>query len=158
MCTLGLYFSFSAGFGALFSEPPSQSHVVIEQVRGGGSKNSDFLGKRKKFDLAFHRKLEQYFPDWEERMVYQEKQGEFYKSAMRKRREIIKLRMIDDSSLYSEKELNSINYFKGKGSYAKCQDPSVAPNIFDTRQSFLLKMHDISARKKFLKSFNYLYD
>lgn len=39
---------------------------------------------------------------------------------------IIKLRMIDDSSLYSEEELD---YFKGKGCYARYQDPSAALNI-----------------------------
>lgn len=66
----------------------------------------------------------------------------------------MKLRMTDDLSVYSEKELDSINYFKGKGCYARYQDPSAAPNRFDTRQSFLLKMHDSSAREKFLKSFN----
>ena len=36
LCIIGLYISFSAGFGALFSESHSQSQVVIEQVRGGG--------------------------------------------------------------------------------------------------------------------------
>lgn len=77
---------------------------------------------------------------------------------MRKKREIRKLTMTDDFNLYSEKELNSINYFKGKGYYARCQYFSVASNIDYTRQSFLLKMDDPSARKKFLKSFNYLYD
>ena len=46
-----------------------------------------------------------------------------------------------------------INYFKGKGYYARYQDLSAAPNIFDTRQSFLLKMHDTSAREKFLKKY-----
>ena len=50
--------------------------------------------------------------------------------------------MINDSNFYTEKELDSINYFKGKGYYARFQDPSVASNIFDTRQSFLLKMHN----------------
>ena len=108
------------------------------QLRAGGS--SDKVGIQK-MDLDLHRRLERYFPDWEERMAYQEKQAEFYKSALRKKKEIIKLRMIDDSSLYSEKELDLINYFKGKGCYARYQDPSAAPNIFDTRQSFLLKMH-----------------
>ena len=122
------------------------------QLRAGGS--SDRIGIVRKMDSDLHRRLERHFPDWEERMTYQEKQAEFYKSVMRKKREIIKLRMTDDSSLYSEKELDSINYFKGKGYYARCQDPSAAPNIFDTRQSFLLKMHDTTAREKFLKSFN----
>jgi hypothetical protein len=124
----------------------------VIQLRAGGSSNKIGIGQ--KLDLDLHRRLERYFPDWEERMAYQEKQAKFYKSAMRKKKEIIKLRMIDDSSLYSEKEFDSINYFEGKGYYARCQDPSVAPNIFDTRQSLLLKMHDTSAREKFLKSFN----
>ena len=62
----------------------------------GESRLALVLGKRKKFDLAFHRRLEQHFPDWEERMAYQKKQAEFYKSAMRKKKEIVKLRMADD--------------------------------------------------------------
>ena len=109
-------------------------------------------------DSDLHRRLEKYLPDWEERMAYQKNQTEFYKSATRKKKEIIKLRMADDLNFYSEKELDAINYFEGKGFYARYQDPSVAPNIYDTRQSFLLKMHDISSREKFLQSFNYLYD
>ena len=36
LCSIGLYISFSARFGILFSESHSQSQVVIEQVRGGG--------------------------------------------------------------------------------------------------------------------------
>lgn len=148
-CTIGLGLTIkSFAFAALspVSEVPYQSQSVVVQLRAGGSSQ--------KMDSDLHRRLERHFPDWEERMTYQEKQAEFYKSAMRKQREIRRLRMIDDSSFSSEKELDSINYFKGKGFYARCQDPSAAPNIFDTRQSFLLKMHDTSAREKFLKSFN----
>jgi hypothetical protein len=40
LCSIGLYISFSAGFGTLFPESPRQSHVVIEQVRGGGREDS----------------------------------------------------------------------------------------------------------------------
>ena len=58
----------------------------------GESRLALILGKRKKFDLAFHRRLEQHFPDWEERMNYQKKQEEFYKSAMRKESELKRLR------------------------------------------------------------------
>ena len=65
---------------------------------------------------------------------------------------------LDDLSLYTEKELDSINYFKGKDFYAKQQDPGTDPNLFDTRRSFLVKMRSSTAREKFLKSFNYLYD
>ncbi len=153
LCTIGLWFTIkSFSFGALspVSEFPCQSQAVVVQLRAGSS--SDKVGSRK-MDSDLHRRLERHFPDWEDRMAYEEKQAKCYKSALIKKKEIIRLRMIDDSSLYSEKELDSINYFKGKGSYAKYQDPSAAPNIFDTRQSFLLKMHDTNAREKFLKSF-----
>jgi hypothetical protein len=118
-----------------------QYQVVSQQFRAGGQ--GENLNIIQKMDPDFHRRLEKYFPDWEERMTYQKSQTEFYKSAMRKKKEIIKLRMADDLNFYSEKELD-----------ARYQDPSVAPNIYDTRQSFLLKMHDISSREKFLQSFN----
>ena len=61
-----------------------------------------FLGKRKKFDLDFHHQLEQYFPDWKERMDYQKKQEEFYKSAMKRKREIKRLRLLDNKDWYSK--------------------------------------------------------
>jgi hypothetical protein len=129
-----------------------QYQAVSQRFRAGGQ--GENLNIIQKMDPDFHRRLEKYFPDWEERMAYQKSRTEFYKSAMRKKKEIIKLRMGDDLNFYSEKELDAINYFEGKSLYARCQDPSVAPNIYDTRQSFLLKMHDISSREKFLQSFN----
>ena len=73
---------------------------------------------------------------------------------MLKKKEGKRLGLIDDSRLYSAEELDAIDYFNGEGCYAKFQDPHVAPNKFDTRKSFLLKMHDASAREKFLKNFN----
>ena len=112
------------------------------------------LGKRKKFNIVFHRRLEQHFPDWEERMNYQKKQEEFYKSAMRKQREFKRLRIKENSNLYTKKELDAIDYFHGTGSYKKYQDPVMKPNIFDTRQTFLFKMHDPILRNNFLNSFN----
>ena len=154
LCSIGLYISFSAGFGALFPESHREPHVVIEQVRGGGREDSGFLGKRKKFDLDFHRKLEQHFPDWSARMNYQKKQEKFFKSAMRKKREIIRLGMKEDPKLYTKEELDARDYFQGNGIYAKYQDKREKYNIFDTRQSFLLKMHDDKLRNDFLNSFN----
>ena len=112
------------------------------------------LGKRKKFNIVFHRRLEQHFPDWEERMNYQKKQEEFYKSAMRKQREFKRLRIKENSNLYIKEELDAIDYFHGTGSYKKYQDPAMKPNIFDTRQTFLFKMHDPVLRNNFLNSFN----
>ena len=54
-------------------------------------------------------------------MAYQKNQTEFYKLARRKKKEIIKLRMVDDLNVYSEKELDTINYFEGKGFYVRYQ-------------------------------------
>ena len=154
LCSICLYISFSAGFGVLFPESHKQSHVVIEQVRGGGREDYPFLGKRKKFDLDFHHQLEQYFPDWKERMDYQKKQEEFYKTAMKRKREIKRLRLLDNKDWYSKEELDAMDYFNGNGFYQKNQDPKQKPNIFDTRQTFLFKMHDNKLRNDFLNSFN----
>jgi len=154
LCSIGLYIFFSAGFGALFPESPSQSHVVIQQVRGGGREYYPFLGKRKKFDLDFHRQLEQNFPDGARRMDYQKKQEKFFKSAMRKKREMIRLRIKEDPKFYTKEELDAMDYFQGNGIYAKYQDKREKYNIFDTRQSFLLKMHDDKFRNDFLNNLN----
>jgi len=150
----------------LFHEPiqnPSQSQLVIEQVhilRGAGSKSnsSSFvtsicLSKRKNFDPAFHRRLAKHFPDWSGRMTFQKKQEGFYKSAMQKKREALRLRLKENFNRTSE-EQDAVDYFNGTGIYAKLQDIKTKPNIFDTRQSFLRKMHDPIALDNFLDSFN----
>jgi hypothetical protein len=51
-------------------------------------------------------------------------------------------------------EKDALNYFNGTGSYKKYQNPKTLPNIFDTRQSFLLKMEDREVRENFLKTYN----
>ena len=109
---------------------------------------------KKKFDLSFHRRLEKHFPDWDERMSYQKKQEKFYKSARMKQAELRRVRMIDQPSLYTKEELDAIDYVRGTGFYASQQDPKMKPNIYDTRQSFLLKMHDDQMRNAFLNSLN----
>jgi len=114
-------------------------------------------GKRKKFNIVFHRRLEQYFPDWNERIEYQKKQEKFYKLAMRRRKEIKRVGMLDKKSSYTKEELDAMDYFHGTGFYKQHQDPKVSPNIFDTRQTFLLKMHDPVLRNNFLTSLNSLY-
>lgn len=158
--------SFLLGF-CLFHEPvatSSQSEIVIEQVhisRGGGSKtdSSSFftpicLSKRKYFDLTFHRRLEQYFSDWKERIDYKKKQEKFYKLAMPRKKELKRLGVLDKKSYYTKEELDAMDYFYGTGFYQKQQYPEVNPNIFDTRQSLLRKMHDPIALDNFLDSFN----
>ncbi len=86
-------------------------------------------------------------------MDYQKNQEKFYKSAMRKKKEIQRLGILDNN--FTKAELDAIDYFQGSGFYTEHQDPKVKPNVFDTRQSFLLKMHDPILRENFLKSFNY---
>ena len=152
--TLGIYFLaqslfFGAPPPATGFDQPCQPQSRVMEVRGGGSKD-----RIQKIHPELRRRLEQHFPDWDERIAFQEKQTKFYRSAMLKKRESKRLGLIDDSRLYSVEELDALDYFNGEGCYAKFQDPHVAPNKFDTRKSFLLKMHDTNAREKFLKSFN----
>jgi hypothetical protein len=101
--------------------------------------------------------LEQHFPDWDERVSYQKKQEKFYKSAMKKQAELKRLRVIIRKTCFTKEELDAISYFQGTGFYAEQQDPKMKPNIFDTRQTLLLKMQDKTVRTKFLESFNNLY-
>ncbi len=54
--------------------------------------------------------------------------------------------------LLSPQERDAINYFTGQGFYRSQQDFRTKPNIFDTRESFLIKMHDEANRNRFLKS------
>ena len=136
-----------------------KSASIVLGVSKGGDTNSllnTFIPrlKKKNFNRTFHRKLEKYFPDWEDRMAYQKNQEEFYKSAMRKKRELRKLKIKENYNYYTKEELDAINYFYGNDFYEKYQDPKVRPNIYDTRQTFLLKMHDRTLRTNFLNSFN----
>ena len=73
---------------------------------------------------------------------------------MKRKREIKRLRLLDNKDWYSKEELDAMDYFNGTGFYHEEQDPTRKPNIFDTRQTFLLKMHDDKSRNDFLNSFN----
>ena len=65
-----------------------------------------------------------------------------------------RLRVKEDLKYYTKEELNAVDYFQGNGIYAKYQDKREKYKIFDTRQSFLLKMHDDKLRNNFLNNFN----
>lgn len=113
---------------------------------------------KKKFDLALHIKLEEKLPDWDGRVNYQKKQEKFYESAMKKQAELRRLRVgLRTTPYYTKEELDAISYFKGTGFYAKQQNPKMKPNIFDTRETLLLKMQDKTVRKKYIESLNRLY-
>ena len=134
-----------------------QAQELCSEFRCGGQKDSlPFISQKsqKKFDSGLHHKLEQSFPDWEGRMNFQQKQKKFYESAIKKKVEFKRLRMIDRHNIYTKEELDALNYFDGTGFYRKHQDPKTKPNIFDNRQTFLLKMHDDQMRDEFLASFN----
>ena len=99
--------------------------------------------------------LRKHFPDWEGRMDYQKKQEKIYKSAMLKKREMQRLRLLETPNLYTKEELDAISYFQGTGFYSYYQSLGTPPNIFDTRWSFLLKVEkNKDMRENFLKSYN----
>ena len=136
----------------------SQDVDSIISFRGGDSSENIVLiefspGKRKKINIVTHRRLEIFFPDWEERIAYQKNREKVYQAAMRKRREVLRLGQKEDFDRTKD-EQDAIDYFSGSGFYQIHQDPRVEPNIFDNRQSFLLKVHNKKMRMKFLKSFN----
>ena len=90
--------------------------------------------------------LENLFPDWPERVDYQKKQEKFLQSGRKKLREGNRLRM---KIKLTPEEQEAFDYFNGTGFYENYQNP----NIFDTRQSFLLKMEDPEVRTTFLNSY-----
>ena len=73
---------------------------------------------------------------------------------MKRRKELKRIRMIDKKSYYTKEELNAMDYFQGNGIYAKYQDKRERYTIFDTRQSFLLKMYNDKLKNDFLNSLN----
>jgi hypothetical protein len=89
----------------------------VSKGRSGSFVLQTGSGKRKRFNIVFHRRLEKYFPDFNERMVYQKKQEKFYKSAEKKRRELKKLRIKETPNFYTKEELDAISYFQGTNFY-----------------------------------------
>ena len=127
------------------------SITLVNSLRGGGNRKYP-----KNFDKNFHRILRKGFPDYKRRIEFEKSQLEFYNSARYKLYRTptmsMKDNMKDKMKLLSPQELDAINYFTGQGFYRSQQDFITKPNIFDTRESFLIKMHDESNRNQFLKS------
>ena len=107
--------------------PKKQKLTLTERVRS------------QKYE-AYHRRLEKEFPDWPERIAYQEKQKRFYDSAIWKEREASKLRLRNKQFAWTLEEKDAVDYIKGTGPYAYYQDPSTPANICDRRKTFLLKI------------------
>ena len=96
--------------------------------------------------------LRKHFPDWEERMNYQKKQEKFYRSGKNRiaegKRCKVKIEL-------TKQEKDAFDYLNGQNFYKYYQSLETPPNIFDTRQSFLLKIEkNENMRENFLKSYN----
>jgi len=123
------------------------SITLVNSLRGGGNRKYP-----RNFDKNFHRILRKGFPDSKTRIEFEKSQLEFYNSARLKLYRTPALSIKDKMKLLSPQERDAINYFTGQGFYHSQQDFRMEPNIFDTRESFLIKMHDESNRNRFLKS------
>ena len=123
------------------------SITLVTSLRGGGNRKYP-----RNFDKNFHKILRKGFPDSKRRIEFEKYQLEFYNSARSKLYRTPTLSMKDKMRLLSPEEHDAINYFTGQGFYRSQQDFRTEPNIFDTRESFLIKMHNESNRNRFLKS------
>ena len=99
--------------------------------------------------------LQKGFPDWERRIEYEQKQRKLYESAQNKFK-MSPLGISSPEKLLSTEEKDAIAYFQGTGFYAYCQKLEERPNVFDTRETFLLKMHNPEMRENFLNGLNRL--
>lgn len=118
------------------------------ESRGGGS---DSLNSSSNIGLKIL--LENLFLDWPDRVSYQKQQEKFYQAGKKKLREANRLRMGDRIKL-TPQEKDAYDYFHGTGVSKDRQNPKNSPCIYDTRQSFLLKMEDPKMRTTFLNSYN----
>ena len=123
------------------------SITLLNSLRGGGNRKYP-----SNFDKNFHQILRKGFLDSKRRIEFEKSQLEFYNSARSKLYRAPTLSMKDKMKLLSPEEHDAINYFTGQGLYRSQQDFRTEPNIFDTRESFLIKMHNESNRNRFLKS------
>lgn len=122
-----------------------------QMIRGG----YDLLQKKAKSKIT-KKILRKYFPDFPERVEYQNRRLEFLQSSKQKLREADRLRLSEDfkSKILTEDEKDALNYFGGTGFYEYHQHVTTPPNRFDTRETFLNKMQDSEMRNNFLKAYN----
>lgn len=126
-------------------EFPSEDNSIplVNTVRGGGK-------YPRNFDKNFHRILRKGFPDSKRRAEFEKSRLELYNSARSKlHRAPVGMK---GEKLLSPEERDAIDYFSSQGFYRSQHHFKTKPNIFDTRESFLIKMHDESNRNRFLKS------
>ena len=59
--------------------------------------------------------------------------------------------MINERKFYTASEWDALEYFNVIGSYKKYQNVKESPSIFDSRESFLRKMHHSEWHKFFFE-------
>ena len=124
-----------------------KSITLVNSLHAGGNQKYP-----SNFDKNFHKILRKGFPDSKRRVEIEKSKLAFSNSARSKLDRAPTLSMKDKMRLLSPEEHDAINYFTGQGFYRSQQDFRTEPNIFDTRESFLIKMHNESNRNRFLKS------
>ena len=128
------------------------SITIINSLRGGGNRKYP-----RNFDKNFHRIVIKEFSNSKKRIEFEKSQLEFYNSARSKLYRAPNLSMKDKMKLLSPQEHQAINYFTGQCFYSSYQHFRTKPNIFYTRESFLINVHDECYRNRFLtalKEFN----
>jgi hypothetical protein len=130
----------------------SQSQEIT-YVRGGAFDPLQKKDNRSKIPKII---LEKYFPDWVERVNFQNQQFQFLQSGRKKTREAHRLQMSESTKVkfLKPEEKDAFDYFNGTRVYKYHQDVLTPPNIFDTRDSFLAKMQNSKMWNNFLKSYN----
>jgi hypothetical protein len=87
-----IFLSFNTG-SLIYRPDASKSDLeqTLFNIRSGSDSTKNIViiqtsqGKRKKINIITHRRLEKFFPDWEDRISYQENREKVYKEAMIKR-------------------------------------------------------------------------
>ena len=121
-------------------------------------------GDQELSDTGIGRKIlyNNLFPDWPERVAYERKREKHYKSGLAKIKEqkkyVHNLDYERSLKLLTDEEKDALDYYREEGFYKEHQDLKTSPNVFDSRQSFLLKMENIEMRTKFLKTLNERFD
>lgn len=124
---------------------PSYTEQKISKIRSSSDKPG-FVGSIGKKIL-----LEKLFPDWPERVDFQNKQQKFFESGRKKQ---ISAKRVRRKIQLTPEEQDAFNYFSRTGFYKNYQSSKTSPNIFDTRESFLKKMNNREMRTNFLNSYN----
>ena len=87
----------------------------------------------------FREMLARYFPDWDARLSVEKQQAIIYNKATKKLKAYKNFNPLlkNPEKLLTDDEKFAIDYFHGRGTCEKFQDPKTRPNLYDSRQTFL---------------------